>query len=97
MRLAALLLTLVMLGGCAERLGEYGRQGVEEKRAYNDLKARGLMTALCDISLGAFYRELEPAEQCLVTQACGGSCASLGAQPPSAVFMIGPGNVTPTP
>lgn len=88
MKVIPILLAALLLSGCAERLEQYGRQAVEEKKAYNDTKARGLISAQCDMSIGAFYRALSPKEQCSIAVLCGGQCSLLGQSQPTSVFLL---------
>jgi hypothetical protein len=70
MRLAACT-ALLLLSACAE-VQTYGAAAIEQRRAMNDLQARATMAATCDISLGAYFRELSPMEQRYAGLVCGG-------------------------
>jgi hypothetical protein len=59
------------LGACAQ-LQTYGAVAVEQRRQMNDMQARLTMAATCDISLGAFYRELSAPERQFAGLVCGG-------------------------
>ena len=62
---------LAILGACTE-VQTYGAAAVEQRRTMNDLQARATMAATCDISLGAYFRELSPMEQRYAGLVCGG-------------------------
>ena len=66
-----LLSLLLVLGACSE-VQTYGAAAVEQRRTMNDLQARATMAATCDISLGAYFRELSPMEQRYAGLVCGG-------------------------
>ena len=70
MRLFAVL-ALSLLAACAE-VQAYGSAAIEQRRTMNDLQARATMAATCDISLGAYLRELSPMEQHYAGLVCGG-------------------------
>ena len=70
MRLFAVL-ALGLLAACAE-VQAYGSAAIEQRRTMNDLQARATMAATCDISLGAYLRELSPMEQRYAGLVCGG-------------------------
>lgn len=70
MRLFAVL-ALGLLAACAE-VQAYGSATIEQRRTMNDLQARATMAATCDISLGAYFRELSPMEQRYAGLVCGG-------------------------
>lgn len=46
--------------------------GTEDRKAYNDTKARTIIAATCDISLGAFYRLGNTAWQEALAMLCSG-------------------------
>jgi hypothetical protein len=72
---------LLTLGqGCAELQG-VGRTAIEYRRTMNDMQARATMAATCDISLGAWFRELSQIERDYAALVCGGV---LPATPPRA-------------
>jgi hypothetical protein len=71
MRLAACTALLLLSAACAE-VQTYGAAAIEKRRAMNDLQARATMAATCDISLGAYFRELSPMEQRYAGLVCGG-------------------------
>ncbi|MCS6879070.1 MAG: hypothetical protein N2038_10685 [Geminicoccaceae bacterium] len=68
-RLCALL--LAALPACA-RLETFSAAALEQRRAMNDLQARLTLAATCDISLGAYFRELSELERHYVGLVCGG-------------------------
>jgi hypothetical protein len=64
-------LAVALLGACAQ-LDAYGSIAVEQRRQMNDAQARLTMAATCDISIGAFYRELSALERHYAGLVCGG-------------------------
>ena len=62
---------VALLGACAQ-LDAYGSIAVEQRRQMNDMQARLTMAATCDISVGAFYRELSSLERQYAGLVCGG-------------------------
>lgn len=70
-RLLAATAAVVLLAGCAE-FRSVGSLAIEQRRVANDMQARATMAAVCDLSIGAFYRELTFAERVLAAQVCGG-------------------------
>jgi hypothetical protein len=62
---------LSLFTACTE-VQHYGGVAVEQRRTMNDLQARAAMAATCDISLGAYFRELSPMEQRYAGLVCGG-------------------------
>ena len=70
-RTALVLATFTVLGGCAE-VTTLGATGIEHRRMMNDSQARATMAAACDISLGAYSRELTISEQRYTALICGG-------------------------
>jgi hypothetical protein len=69
--LLGLAVVALAVPGCAE-LATYGASAAEHRRTMNDLQARLTMASMCDVSLGAYHRELNEAERQLVTEVCGG-------------------------
>ena len=65
------LAALVLLPACAE-VQSYGAMAIQQRRTMNDLQARVTMAATCDISLGAYFRELSPIERHYAGLVCGG-------------------------
>ncbi len=49
-----------------------GAAAIEAKRQLDDMKARAIMAATCDISLGAYFRELSDIERQYAALVCGG-------------------------
>jgi hypothetical protein len=74
-----LLLTIALgaLSGCAQ-VGTYASLASEQRRQMNDMQARLTMAATCDISLGAFYRELSTLERQYAGLVCGGVPPGMG-------------------
>lgn len=70
LRLLALI-GLAFLAACAG-LPTYSAVAVQQRRAMNDLQARAAMAATCDISLGAYFRELSPTERRYAGLVCSG-------------------------
>jgi hypothetical protein len=62
---------LTSLPACTE-FAHYGAIAVEKRRTMNDLQARTTMAATCDISIGAYFRELSDAERRYAALVCGG-------------------------
>jgi hypothetical protein len=65
-----LALLLVLLAGCAD-VQMLGATGIEQRRVMNDMQARGTLAAVCDISLGAYLRELNAMERHFAGLVCG--------------------------
>lgn len=65
---------LLALPACAE-VQSLGQSTIEQRRVMNDMQARATMAAACDISLGAYFRELSPLERQYVGLVCGGAPA----------------------
>lgn len=69
------LLCALLLSGCASQLSaiqRLGAEAIESRRRMNDMEARAIMAATCDISVGALFRELSPLERRYVALICGG-------------------------
>lgn len=71
LRTSVLATILGILAGCTE-VQTYGAVAIEQRRAMNDMQARATMAATCDISLGAYFRELSPIERQYAGLVCGG-------------------------
>lgn len=69
-----LLALLPLLGACAE-VRTLGASAVEQRRVMNDMQARATMAAVCDISLGAYMRELNEIERTYAGLVCGDTIA----------------------
>ncbi len=65
---------LLALPACAE-VQSLGQATIEQRRVMNDMQARATMAAACDISLGAYFRELSPLERQYAGPVCGGAPA----------------------
>lgn len=70
-------LFLLALPACAE-VQSLGQSAIEQRRVMNDMQARATMAAACDISLGAYFRELSPLERQYAGLVCGGAPALPG-------------------
>jgi hypothetical protein len=57
MRMLADLLVVLLLGACSD-VKTLDAAAMEKRRIMNDMQARATMAAVCDISLGAYFREL---------------------------------------
>lgn len=64
-------LLILGLSACAE-VQQFGSMAIEKRRAMNDMQARATMAATCDISLGAYFRELSEIERRYAGLVCGG-------------------------
>lgn len=71
MRLAAGLLLLVPLLAPCSDVQMLGATVVEKRRVMNDMQARASMASVCDISLGAYWRELNAIERRYAGLVCG--------------------------
>jgi hypothetical protein len=69
--LAALAATMVM-SACTDPMLTMGSVAIEKRRQMNDAQARLTSAAMCDVSIGAYYRELSEAERALTALVCGG-------------------------
>ena len=67
---------LPLLGACSD-LQTLGAAAVEQRRVMNDMQARATMAAVCDISLGAYLRELNDLERTYAGLVCGGAGTAL--------------------
>jgi len=70
MRLSPALVCL-LLASCAE-VQQIGLAAIEHRRTLNDMQARAIMAATCDIALGAYFRELSEIERQYAALVCGG-------------------------
>lgn len=78
MRVVAIL-ALVTLTGCGEAR-MYGQAAAEYRREMNDLQAQGTMAAICDLSLGSYWRQLTAAQRQMADLTCGADQQQLPAQ-----------------
>ena len=78
MRKLVPLLTLVPLLGACTQVATYGGIAADQRRQMNDLQARATMAATCDISLGAYWRELSELERQYAGLVCGGVVPATG-------------------
>lgn len=68
--LAGLLVLLPLIAACSE-VRTMGAAAAEKRRVMNDMQARATMAAVCDISLGAYLRELNETERTYAGLVCG--------------------------
>ena len=68
--LAGLLLLLPFIAGCTD-MRMLAASAAEKRRVMNDMQARATMAAVCDISLGAYLRELNALERRYAGLVCG--------------------------
>ncbi len=68
--LAGLLALLPVLAACSD-VRMLGAVAAEQRRVMNDMQARATMAAVCDISLGAYLRELNEVERRYAGLVCG--------------------------
>ena len=85
----ALLGPLFLLSACAD-IQALGSVAIENRRVMNDMQARTTMHATCDISVGAYYRELNANERRLAALICGGEmqASDMGIAPLSSMAQI---------
>jgi hypothetical protein len=69
-RLAGLLVLLPLLVACSD-VQMLGATAAEKRRVMNDMQARATMAAVCDMSLGAYFRELNEIERRYAGLVCG--------------------------
>lgn len=62
-------LLLPLLAACSDA-GMLGAAAAEQRRVMNDMPARTTMAAVCDISPGAYFRELNAVERRYVGVVC---------------------------
>lgn len=74
--LLVLMAGLPLLGACSD-LQTLGAAAVEQRRVMNDMQARATMAAVCDISLGAYLRELNELERAYAGLVCGDAAPGL--------------------
>lgn len=70
-RVLLLLPLFATLAACAQ-VQQAGLALVEKRRQMNDMEARAIMAATCDIALGAYFRELSDIERQYAALVCGG-------------------------
>ena len=66
-----ILLLAIGTTACTE-IQTWGTVAAQQRRTMNDLQARVTLAATCDISVGAFFRELSDTERHYVALVCGG-------------------------
>jgi Na+-transporting NADH:ubiquinone oxidoreductase subunit NqrD len=69
-RLLGLSVLLPLVAACSD-VQMLGATVVEQRRVMNDMQARANMAAVCDISLGAYFRELNELERRYAGLVCG--------------------------
>ena len=69
-RLVGLLVLLPLVAACSD-VQMLGATAVEQRRVMNDMQARATMAAVCDMSLGAYFRELNEIERRYAGLVCG--------------------------
>ncbi|QRN79881.1 MAG: hypothetical protein JK586_17200 [Nocardiopsis sp. BM-2018] len=69
-RWVGLLALLPLVVACSD-FRMLGAVAVEQRRVMNDMQARATMAAVCDISLGAYWRELNEVERRYAGLVCG--------------------------
>jgi hypothetical protein len=70
MRAWIAVLVVSLLGACGD-VQMLGATAAEKRRTMNDMQARTTMAAVCDISLGAYLRELNAVERRYAGLVCG--------------------------
>ena len=68
--LAGLFVLLPLLAACSD-VRMLGAAAAEQRRVMNDMQARATMAAVCDMSLGAYLRELNEVERRYAGLVCG--------------------------
>jgi hypothetical protein len=66
-----LLAVAPLVAGCAE-VQVAGHTAIQHRKLMNDLQAQATMLALCDLSIGSFFRQLTPEQRLLVARSCAG-------------------------
>ncbi len=69
------LFLVALLASCAQ-VQQFGATAIEARRQMNDMEARAIMAATCDIALGAYFRELSEIERRYAALVCGGQFPS---------------------
>ena len=95
--LLACAILFVGLTACSD-VQTMGATAIEQRRVMNDLQARATMAAVCDLSIGAYFRELNEAERHLSGLVCGGIVpVDTTSMPLSAPLFITRPSVIPLP
>ena len=68
--LAGLFALLPLIAACSD-VRMLGAAAAEKRRVMNDMQARATMAAVCDMSLGAYLRELNEVERRYAGLVCG--------------------------
>jgi hypothetical protein len=87
-RLLGFSVLLPLIGACSD-VQMVGATAVEQRQVMNDMQARATMAAVCDISLGAYFRELNEIERRYAGLVCG-DVAIMQAPLPSRVSAAAP-------
>jgi|GEM_PF-1958403 len=82
-RSIGLLVLLPLIAACSD-MRMLGATAVEQRRVMNDMQARATMAAVCDMSLGAFFRELNEIERRYAGLVCGDAGVMQAPLPPRA-------------
>ena len=77
-RVPLLAFALTVLAGCTD-IAQFGAIAIENRRTMNDIQARATLSATCDISIGAYFRELNEVERRYTALVCGGVAEPLPA------------------
>ena len=80
-RLIGLLALLPLIAACSD-VRTLGATAAEQLRVMNDMQARATMAAVCDISLGAYWRELNGLERRYAGLVCGDADVMRAPLPP---------------
>ena len=79
MKAAVMVVALVALSGCSlspfyaqvrASIDQGIEQAVDDRMEYNDDKAQLILKLPCDISIGAYYRLLNPMQRAGITMLC---------------------------
>lgn len=81
-RTLAFLVLPLWLSACAE-VQTVGTSLAEKRRQMNDMEARAIMAATCDIALGSYFRELSEIERQYAALVCGGQYPRTIPAPPA--------------
>ena len=80
-RSIGLLVLLPLLAACSD-IRMLGAAAAEKRRVMNDMQARATMAAVCDMSLGAYLRELNEMERRYAGLVCGDALVMQAPLPP---------------
>lgn len=62
---------MLAVSGCAD-IQTLGASAIQHRQVMNDLQTRASLHALCDISIGSYFRELRGQEKRFVAGICSG-------------------------